>query len=209
MKLNTILPFAVLVLLASCGGKQPGEQSDQMSTQVCRYNYNQDSTSLKWIAYKFTEKVGVSGGFDELEVGGTLSGEMSLLNVFASATFNIPVASTNSLVPDRDMKIKEYFFGTMVDTDALTGRVININEEGAQLEISMNGQTRSVDMDVTVNGTELKLEGVIQLADWDALASVEALNKICHDLHIGADGISKLWPEVKLEVRTVLTEKCD
>lgn len=209
MKISRIVPFAAIVLLVSCGGQQQPSQGDEVTAQVCRYTYNHDSTSVKWTAYKFTEKVGVSGSFDEIGVSGTVAEEMALVNVFASAGFNIPVSSTNSLVPDRDMKIKEHFFGTMMGTDALTGRVLSINEEGAQIEISMNGQTRSVDMDVMVNGSELMLEGVIQLADWDALASVDALNKICHDLHIGADGISKLWPEVKLEVRTVLTERCD
>jgi hypothetical protein len=209
MKFNSILSLTAIALLASCGGQQSAQQTDEAAPQVCRYSYQHDSTSVKWTAYKFTEKVGVSGSFDEMEVTGTLAEEMTLVNVFGSAGFNIPVSSTNSLVPDRDMKIKEHFFGTMNATDSISGRVVSITEEGAQIEISMNGQTRSVDMDVMVNGSELMLEGVIQLADWDALASVDALNKICHDLHIGADGISKLWPEVKLEVRTVLTERCD
>jgi hypothetical protein len=209
MKFNSILSLAAIALLASCGGQQPAQQTDEAAPQVCRYSYQHDSTSVKWTAYKFTEKVGVSGSFDEMEVTGTLAEEMTLVNVFGSAGFNIPVSSTNSLVPDRDMKIKEHFFGTMNATDSISGRVVSITEEGAQVEITMNDQTRSVDMDVIINGSELKLESVIQLSDWDALASVDALNKICHDLHIGADGVSKLWPEVKLEIRTVLAENCN
>jgi len=209
MRLSHILPFTGIMALASCGGQQQPQQGGEVTPQVCRYSYQHDSTSVKWTAYKFTEKVGVAGSFDEMEVTGTLAEEMTLVNVFGSAGFNIPVSSTNSLVPDRDMKIKEHFFGTMTATDAITGRVVSITEEGAQVEITMNGQTRSVDMEVNISGTEVKLEGVIQLGDWDALASVDALNKICHDLHIGADGVSKLWPEVKLEIRTVLAEKCD
>lgn len=209
MKFNSILSLTAIALLASCGGQQPAQQTDEATPQVCRYSYQHDSTSVKWTAYKFTEKVGVSGSFDEMEVTGTLAEEMTLVNVFGSAGFKIPVSSTNSLVPDRDMKIKEHFFGTMNATDSISGRVVSITEEGAQVEITMNAQTRSVDMDVIINGSELKLESVIQLGDWDALASVDALNKICHDLHIGADGVSKLWPEVKLEIRTVLAENCN
>lgn len=209
MKFNSILSLTAIALFASCGGQQSAQQTDEAAPQVCRYSYQHDSTSVKWTAYKFTEKVGVSGSFDEMEVTGTLAEEMTLVNVFGSAGFNIPVSSTNSLVPDRDMKIKEHFFGTMNATDSISGRVVSITEEGAQVEITMNDQTRSVDMDVIINGSELKLESVIQLGDWDALASVDALNKICHDLHIGADGVSKLWPEVKLEIRTVLAENCN
>jgi len=208
MKLIHLLPIAALAALSSCGGQQ-AQQTGEAAPQVCRYSYDHDSTSVKWTAYKFTEKVGVSGGFDDVAVLGVMNGEMSVVSVFAAASFSIPVSSTNSLVPDRDMKIQEHFFGTMTDTEALTGRVVSITEEGAQVEFTMNGQTRSVDMDVNVNGAELTLEGVIQLGDWDALARVDALNRICHDLHIGADGISLLWPEVKIEVRTVLAEKCD
>lgn len=209
MKYAHILSFAAVVALTSCGEQQQPQQDTETTPQVCRYAYEHDSTSVKWTAYKFTEKVGVSGSFDTIHVSEISTEEMSVVNVFASAEFQIPVATTNSLVADRDMKIREHFFGTMTGTEAITGRMLSITEEGAQVEITMNGQTRSVDMDVMINGAELKLEGVIQLGDWDAIASVEALNKICYDLHIGADGVSKLWPEVKLEIRTVLNQNCD
>lgn len=163
---------------------------------------------MKWTAYKFTEKVGISGVFDTIEVTGAVE-DTSRLAVFADAAFNIPVSSVNSAVPDRDQKILEYFFGTMTETASLSGKVSSIDSAQATVEITMNGQTLPVTMSVSTKGNEVMLEGVIQLGDWSAQHSVDALNKICHDLHIGADGISMLWPEVKLEIRTVLTEKCN
>lgn len=202
------LTSSTIALLSSCGGQQQTQQTDEITTQVCRYTYNNDSTSVKWTAYKFTDKVGVSGVFDSIEVNGTAE-QMTVMEVFAGTSFRIPVSSINSLVPDRDQKIQKHFFGTMTGTSTIEGKMIGHSEDTAHLEISMNGQTVPVDFIINYTGNEIKLEGVIQLGDWGAQPSVEALNKICHDLHIGADGISMLWPEVKLEIRTVLTEKCD
>jgi len=201
---RAILPVCIsIALLASCGGQQTAPVA-----QDCRYSFSPDSTTVKWTAYKFTEKVGVSGVFDTIEVTGAVE-DTSRLAVFADAAFSIPVSSVNSTVPDRDQKIREHFFGTMTGTASLSGKVFSIDSAQAIVEITMNGQTLPTNMSVSTKGNEVKLEGVIQLGDWDALASVDALNKICHDLHIGADGVSKLWPEVKLEIRTVLAEKCD
>jgi len=201
---RAFLPAIVsIALLASCGGQQTAPIA-----QDCRYSYSPDSTSVKWTAYKFTEKVGVSGVFDTIVVTGAVE-DSSSLAVFADAAFSIPVSSINSTVPDRDQKIREHFFGTMTGTTSLSGKVFSIDSAQAIVEITMNGQTLPANLSVTTKGNEVMLEGVIQLGDWGALSSVEALNKICHDLHIGADGMSLLWPEVKLEIRTVLTEKCD
>lgn len=208
MNILRTVPFLALVALAACGG-QPTEQPANPEPQVCHYTYNHDSTSVKWTAYKFTEKAGVSGTFDTVQVSGTAADQMDWTMVFSNAVFSIPVSSINSTVPDRDMKIKQHFFGTMNATPRLEGRVVSIGLDSARVEISMNGATVPVSMSVVNEANILKLEGVIDLGAWNALKSVNALNKVCYDLHKGADGVSKLWPEVKLEIRTVLTEQCD
>jgi hypothetical protein len=208
MNILRTVPFVAIVALAACGG-QPTEQPANPEPQVCRYTYNHDSTSVKWTAYKFTEKAGVSGTFDTVRVTGTAAEQMDWTMVFSNAVFSIPVSSINSTVPDRDMKIKQHFFGTMSATAALEGRVVSIGLDSARVEISMNGATVPVSMSVVNEANILKLEGVIDLGAWNALKSVNALNKVCYDLHKGADGVSKLWPEEKLEIRTVLTEQCD
>jgi hypothetical protein len=208
MNLLRTVPFVALVALAACGGP-PTEQPTEPAPQMCRYTYNHDSTSVKWTAFKFTEKVGVSGTFDTVQVSGTAAEQMDWTMVFSNAVFSIPVSSINSTVADRDMKIKQHFFGTMNATPRLEGRVVSIGMDSARVEISMNGATVPVNMSVVNEAKSVKIEGVIDLAAWNALKSVNALNKVCYDLHKGADGVSKLWPEVKLEIRTVLTEQCD
>ncbi|MCF8259027.1 MAG: YceI family protein [Flavobacteriales bacterium] len=202
---KTLLPLAAIALLSACGG-QP--QQPEPVVRVCRYDYNHDSTSVKWTAYKFTEKVGVSGRFDTLQVSGT-SEQTDRLAVLANASFSISVASINSANAERDPKIREHFFGTMKETSVLQGRIFSMDSAMAVVELTMNGQMHPMSLAVVNSGNEVKLEGVIDLADWNATSNVEGLNKICRDLHIGPDGISKLWPEVKLEIRTVLTEVCE
>lgn len=208
MKLTHLLPLSALALLASCGGS-PQPEANGPRPQVCRYSYDHDSTSVKWTAYKFTEKAGVSGTFDTVNVSGTAADQMDWTMVFSNAVFSIPVSSINSNAPDRDMKIKQHFFGTMSATSALEGRVVSLGMDSAIVEIAMNGATVPVGMSVRNEDNIVKLEGVIDLGAWNALKSADALNKVCFDLHKGADGVSKLWPEVKLEIRTVLSEKCD
>ena len=44
----------------------------------------------------------------------------------------------------------------------------------------------------------------MQLKDWNALGALESLNKVCFDLHKGADGVSKTWEDVAIEVSTFL-----
>jgi hypothetical protein len=63
-------------------------------------------------------------------------------------------------------------------------------------------------MDVAITEGRIALSGVIELGNWSAQPNVDALNKVCYDLHKGADGVSKLWPEVKLEVSTTLNKNC-
>lgn len=208
--------FALLSLtLTSCGDSSQTEQKEteaapeaETVSNACTYSYFADSTNFRWTAYKFTEKTGVGGTFDKISVTGTQSAD-NIREVFKYATFSIPINSINSADPERDRKVAEHFFGTMNDTENLEGNVINIGDKSADIAIKMNGVTDTLTFDMNTDGERISLESVLQLADWKAMPSVDKLNEICHDLHIGADGVSKLWPEVKLELSTVVQKKCD
>jgi len=198
-----------IVVLASCGGQHSHEETSapDPAQQTCTYTYNADSSRVIWTAFKTTEKVGVSGTFNEVKVNGTQQAQ-SVVEAMQSASFVIPVAGVNTTNPDRDKKIMEHFFGTMASTTELTGSVVSLDATTANVAISMNGVTDTVKMDVVITDSKIALSAVIELANWSAQPSVDALNKVCFDLHKGADGVSKLWPEVKLEVSTTLNKAC-
>lgn len=211
MKKALSILFMAAALSACTNDQQPADTAktptDKTGDEVCTYSFIADSTNVKWTAYKFSDRVGVGGTFDDTKVTGTQPAE-NITDVFQNATMKISVASVNSKDQDRDGKILKHFFGSMTDTEALVGKMVSINDQTAEIAIEMNGVTENVQLDVAQDGLRLSLSGTMDLANWSAQASVDSLNTICYDLHTGGDGISKLWPDVSLDVTTVLKKEC-
>ena len=122
--------------------------------------------------------------------------------------FEIPVASVNSQNPERDGKIQEHFFGTMTNTTTVSGKLRKLANGKATLELTMNGITASVDGAYSLDGGTFSYTGTIDLTAFNGQAAVKKLNDICYDLHIGQDGVSKLWEEVELTFSTTLNQDC-
>ena len=107
----------------------------------------------------------------------------------------------------RDAKLKASFFGSMLDTEFLKGK-IKFAENKHSAKITMNGVTADLPLEVTImDERRVSMKGTMNLKDWNALGALEALNKVCFDLHKGADGVSKTWEDVAIEVNTYLREK--
>lgn len=120
--------------------------------------------------------------------------------------FSIPVSGlfTNDATNTRDAKIKTSFFGAMLDTDLIKG-TIKISNNIYSASITMNGVTHDLPLEVTITeGRRVAMTGTMNLKNWDALGALESLNKVCFDLHKGADGVSKTWEDVAIEVNTYL-----
>lgn len=218
------LVYTVLVLgatLSACSGegnqKTEGTAQDTASTEVkeekvCTYAYNPESTEVRWKAYKYTEKAGVAGVFDSLMVKGTQSGN-SIASVLQGAEVEIQTSSVNSGDPTRDPKIIASFFGQMVGSETMTGKVVSMTGDDQSgtvtFDLTMNGITKPIQGEYTVNGSKLEVKSDITVETWNAMPAIEALNKVCEDLHKGADGKSILWPDVTLYISTELTKNCD
>ena len=210
MKLKILSILPALLLWASCSNQQQGEQSEESS--ACTYEYQSAYTTVKWTAYKFTEKLGVGGAFDEFEV--TPGAENSSISgLLDGLSFNIQTSSTNTANPERDQKIMQYFFGELNNNNQIEGRIteLSMNDSTggtAQIELKMNNATKSIPAEVLLEGNEVVLKAEINVADWNAQHAIDSLNQVCYDLHKGADGISKLWPDVSIEVRSALKKNC-
>jgi len=202
---NSLLA-STMVALVACGGEQTSNDESAEtpgSTAPITYSHNSDSTVVKWTAFKFTEKTGVSGTFNKVDVSGTAASS-HMASVYSNASFNISTGSVNSNNPDRDKKITDHFFGSMLNTDQISGKVLSIAEDKAMVSIEMNDVSKEAAFVVATSGNRLSLIGTINLGDWNALASVDSLNTICYDLHTGKDSISILWPDIDIEITTVL-----
>lgn len=216
MKNQHILPVTILslFLFASCGNenKQAKEDPKENAPEVCTYTYDAAQTKLTWTAYKFTEKTGVKGTFDTVSIAAKPDGN-SIPTLLTNATFTIPIASINTTNPDRDKKIQKFFFGSLKSTTLLTGKVSNVvgddNEGSLNFMLTMNEMEVPVSMAYMLSGDTLILSGTMDVHNWNAQSGITTLNKECEVLHKGTDGKSALWPDVHLELRSVLKKTCE
>ena len=217
-KLSLISPLFIALLLSSCGG---GEQkpdlptADQASEEVakaCTYAYTDAPAEVLWVAYKYTEKVGVKGVFEEATVTAGGAGPL-VADALIGTSINIATASNNSGDPTRDPKIKSSFFGMLQGGETITGTITSAegDEQSGTVtaDITMNGNTQPVSgsYELTDDNIEMKFE--LSVASWSAMDALNELNKVCEDLHKGADGKSILWPDVTVFVSTKLAVDCN
>jgi len=160
------------------------------------------TTKVSWTAYKTTDKVAVKGEFTKINA--TSKSASTVKEALNNTEFSIPVSSIFSKNEARDNKLKQFFFGVMDNTELLSGTIHLTSENKGNVELKMNGVTKSFPVDYIISGQMVTMSGTINLDDWNAQSAIESLNKACFDLHKGADGVSKTWNEVKIEVATYL-----
>lgn len=197
-------------LFFACGSnttsKEETSESATVADEACTYSYISDSTKLKWTAYKFTKKTGVSGTFDQIVVSNTKSAD-SPVEVLAGSEFNISTASVNSGNLERDPKLVSFFFNQLVGTDII-GKINSINNGDAVVSITMNGKTVDIVGKLMEEGNRVTLTASVDMTDFEGLDAVTSLNEVCSAKHTDEDGESKLWPDVDIVVSTVLRKEC-
>jgi len=58
------------------------------------------------------------------------------------------------------------------------------------------------------NDQDFSATGTIDLMDFDGKEALSSLNKKCFDLHKGADGVSKTWSEVAINLKGSIKRSC-
>ncbi|KAA5823452.1 YceI family protein [Algibacter amylolyticus] len=204
MKKISILFIALALSIVSCKNEKKETQTEAETTE--EYVVKPEGTTVKWTAYKTTDKLPVGGKFKLLDFenksGATPQEALNNLS------FSIPVSSvfTNDATNTRDGKIINSFFGAMLDTEFLKGTIKYANNAYVA-SITMNGETNNLPLYVKITDERrVTLTGTMNLKDWNALDALASLNKVCFDLHKGADGVSKTWEDVAIEVETYLRE---
>ncbi|MCB9359859.1 MAG: YceI family protein [Flavobacteriales bacterium] len=214
-----IIPVVIIAsaFLSSCGGENhEAKETEKNETvnqeEICFFEYDKESSAtVKWTAFKTSDKVAVGGTFNTVLVK---AGEKStkLPEVLRTITFTIPTKSTNTTNPDRDAKIVNSFFGNMLNTDLILGHVKSVegdNESGTMtFYLMLNDIEKEVALTYTATDNIVKLTGEIDINNWNAETALKELNNVCGDLHKGADGVSVTWPNVELEIEAKLSKRC-
>lgn len=209
MKHRKLMILGLIPMMMACGGAEETDESTEEVeevVEVCTYKYDEASTILTWTAFKLTEKVGVDGSFDEINVVANESEDM--FGVLTGATFDIPVVSVNSQDPVRDPKIRDSFFGTMTETASITGEILSMTATSAKVKISMNGVSVEYDGDVSVEGETITMKTTIDILDFGGQPSIDEIGKVCEAKHTGEDGVNKFWSDVDVAVQTKLIKEC-
>ena len=198
MKKIVAVLFILSVGIASCKKK----------TEAPKFSYSVDpkTSVIKWTAYKTTEKIPVSGTFKTIEVTNSKEAN-SAKEAFNGIEFKIPVNSIDSKNQDRDAKLINNFFGSMKDTKYLTG-TIKLEDNGKGfVHLKMNGIGKDFPITYILSDQIVEIDAKMDLDNWQAKTAIDALNKVCFDKHKGADGISKTWNEVTLNIKSYLKMK--
>jgi hypothetical protein len=199
LNLFSLLLFVVIMGTISC--KESKKQKVKETTK--QYVVESKTTTINWIAYKTTDKVPVKGQFTELNIAKVHKGS-SALDALNGLKFSIPVSSIFTKDTIRDGKLKKFFFGTMKNTNTITGTISMNNETSGSVELTMNGISQNLPITYVISDQMVTIEAVMDLDNWKAQLAIEALNVACRDLHSGEDGIPKTWTEVKIEIATYL-----
>lgn len=208
MKKIIILSFALVVAFnfSACKSEVKKEESKETSkAEVKKSNAAfaviNAQNDIKFIAYKYTEKVGVGGQFNKVDVISGGEGN-SVKEAIHNTEFSIPVSSLATKDTSRDYKIKKFFFGIMDNTKMLSGKLMISDDTNGVATITMNGESKDVPFTYTIVDKTFNMQAIIDINNWNAAKALASLNKICEDLHKGADGISKTWSEVALNITT-------
>ena len=214
-----------ILLFVACGEAEKVENLDDIGNELskklandpnvianntCLLTLDKKSVVVNWTAFKLSDKVGVGGTFDTVIVRGVVPNE-TIAEAAKTAQFDIYTSSINSNNPERDMKISNSFFGTMTNTESISGKITSLNQDGSgSVALTMNGVEKEVDIEWSVSTeNRLKLSTAVSVNDWDAKPSLDSLNGVCTAVHTGKDGLSVLWPDVEIEVFADFKSDCE
>jgi hypothetical protein len=201
MKKIFLLTFVFTFTFTSCKTEEKKSPAN-IEQKAAAFSLENASNTINWIAYKTTDKLAVKGTFKKVNI--TKNGQGNTAKEAINGTeFSIPVSSIFSADVSRDFNLKKFFFGAMDTTSLLTGKLVLDNDSTGVASITMNAVTADLPFTYSINNKEFQLNATMYLDNWNAQHAVDSLNIVCKDLHKAADGISKTWNDVAINITSV------
>lgn len=207
MKKLLFLSLILTVFLTVTSCKKEKQNTTDNDVAVKNYIIDTQNSVINWTAYKTTEKIPVKGVFKTVDIKKSKPAT-NPIEVLQGLEFEVPVSGIFSRDSIRDYKLVTYFFGVMDNTLNLSGK-INVQENGkGNISLTMNGLTKELSFTYEIKGEIIEMNASMDLDNWQAQAAIAALNEVCNEKHKAADGISKTWNEVALQIQVkTLTEE--
>ena len=185
--------------LSNCKSEVKKEEVKKTKKVEAKYSLKKAKNQINFTAFKTTEKIPVGGQFKKVDILSNGEGE-TVKDAINNAEFSIPVSSLFTKDSSRDFKIRKFFFGVMENTKLLSGKLVLENDSLGYTTIKMNGLTSKIPFKYTISNNSFSMNAKMDVTNWNALSAIESLNKACFDLHKGADGVTKTWNEVLLNI---------
>lgn len=172
-------------------------------TDLCTVNFNEKASAINWTAFKTPKKVGVKASFTDFKIKTKKS--VTVDELLSGASFEINSKKIESGDKARDLKIFNFFFKTMLKGTKITGKVLKVNADKVDVELSLNGTTKTVVMTSKYDEAKstLSLNGAIDVLDFGMKDNLAAITKACYEKHEGVT-----WPNVDIELVANVTKSC-
>ena len=208
----------ISLLVFSCNEPAPSKDTivESKAEKNCDYAVEAENLKFEWTAFKTTEKIAVKGTFDEIKAVNENQAS-SIPVVLTNTKFEINLNSINSNNVERDEKLREFVFGKMTNSEKFEGTIEACDGDNTKgvliVNLTMNGVSKQLKMNYYIAESESKtklinISGALDLLNWKAEKSVEAINQACLKLHAGADGVSKTWSTMEINVIVPLKITC-
>ena len=205
--MKNLILLALSFLFIGCSNIDESSQNEILEPQTIKepkenYTYTLGDVMVKWTAFKHSTKAQVGGQFKTAIVEGFTESK-DLYSSIPGVSFKIPVNSTSTNDTIRDYKIVNSFFNTMISTEFITGKIISLEKNGkGKLLINMNNieVEKVFDWEMDALTKEIYIKTAIDVLNWGAQSSLDALNEVCLEQHTGPDGKNILWPNVDITV---------
>jgi len=204
MRVLTIGLVLAGITLFSCG--ESTQPESQVVDDSSMYQIDLETVSLKWVAYKTTEKVGVGGEFGKINIKEYQLAE-SKEGALDGVSFSVPVSSLFTGNKDRDWKLVNLFFGVMDNTEFIKGTFHQGENGEGKLELEMNGTSSELPYNYSLKNDSIFITATMDVLNWNGQEAMDSLNVACYDLHKGKDGVSKTWSEVDINASVALQRK--
>jgi hypothetical protein len=196
----------VFTMIFSCKKSKKEDEQSLPSTKVevtdSKFSNIGTKAKLLWTAYKFTDKVAVSGTFDQFELT-TIENTSTPENLLVGNKIMINTHSVNTENPIRDAKIRIHFFDVM-ETDTILGEIISAKNGKGKLMLELHQMKDTVSYTYMNQLDTLVVNTAIDLNNWNGQKAINSLNTECYELHMGPDKISKLWPDINIILKIPL-----
>ncbi|MCE3039755.1 YceI family protein [Helicobacter anatolicus] len=155
-----------------------------------------NQAKTKWTAYKTSEKVAVSGTFNDIKYKFGKK-QNSIAEILEGATATINPLSVNLNDEVKNTNVRESFFAKFAKSDMIKvtfRNVIEGKDQGSILaSVNMNGKTVKVPMQYSIKDGVLEAKGILDILEFGAKEAFKSLATTCHDLHSGLT-----WSQVEI-----------